>query len=180
MIYFAEENGGVFSYPAAPATAAAPSPAWARLTLGLNKHAPVALEDMILIGSDQGDFWALDRVTGNVNWSVKTGSAFHMAPWAAGDHVYFVNGRGFHAHSREDGRQMWTYELPGQFLVRRPDAVYLYVGRGTVHALDVNTGKLLRTVNFGEGVRFLTNMTDPNFYAVTQNGFVFMVDVGVE
>jgi len=180
MIYFAEENAGVFAYPAVSATSGPPSQSWARLTYGLNKQAPVALDDLILIGTDQGDFWALDRITGNVNWSVMSGSPLLDSPWASGDQVYFTNGRGFHAYAREDGTHAWSYEHPGQFLVRRPDAVYLYVGRGTVHALDVNNGKLLRTVSFGQGVRFLTNMADGNFYAVTQNGFVFMVDLGIQ
>ena len=180
MIYFAEEKASVYAYAADSSASGAPGHAWATLTYGLNKHAPVALEDLVLLGSDEGDFWALDRVTGTVNWSVMSGSPLLDSPWASGDQVYFTNGRGFHCHAREDGQHLWSYERPGQFLVRRTDAVYLYVGRGTVHALDVTNGKLLRTVNFGEGVRFLTNMADGNFYAVTQNGFVFMVDLGIQ
>jgi len=180
MLYFVEENEGVFAYPADSAVFAPPKPSWARLTYGRNTHAPVAFDDVVLLSSDEGDFWALDRITGNVNWSVMSGSPVLSSPWASGDQVYFTNGRGFHAYAREDGKHIFTYERAGQFLVRRPEAVYVYVGHGTVHALGVNDGKLLRTVDFGEGVRFLTNMTDGNFYAVTQSGFVFMVDIGIQ
>jgi outer membrane protein assembly factor BamB len=179
MIYFAEENQGLFAYPADSSGRQAPDPAWARLTHGRNHQGPVVVGDLILIGSDQGDFWALDRVTGGVAWSVMSGAPLLAKPWASGDQVYFVNSRGFHVHAREDGRHLWTYEAGGEFLVRRPDAVYVDAGNGTVHALDVNTGELLRSVEFGEGVTFLSNMMDGMFYAVTADGFVMAVDTGI-
>ena len=183
MIYFAEEKEGVYAYPAASAQRGAPDPSWARLTHGRNLQAPVVHEDVVLVGSDRGDFWVLDRVTGLAHWSVMSGAAMKGRPWLSGDQVYFANERGFHAYSREDGKYLWTYKAGGRFVVRRGEAVYLRQdgpgGDDTIHALDPKTGELLRSVTH-KGVHFLTNMMDDNFYAVTADGVVFKVDVGVE
>jgi len=180
MIYFAEENEGVYAYPAVSAHRGAPEPSWARLTLGRNLHAPVVHDDIVMVGSDAGDFWVLDRVTGIANWSARSGAAIIGRPWASGDQVYFSNERGFHCYSREDGKHLWSYRQPGRFIVRRDEAVYAFFGRDTVHALDPKTGDLLRSATFAEDIRILTNTSDGDFYAVTTDGVVYRVDTGIK
>ncbi|MEN8149638.1 MAG: PQQ-binding-like beta-propeller repeat protein [Planctomycetota bacterium] len=180
MIYFAEENKGVYAYPAASAHLGAPDPSWARLTHGRNLHSPVVHGDLVLVGSDEGDFWALDRVTGVAHWSVMSGCGIVGSPAASGDHVYFSNHRGFHCYSREEGKHLWSYRQPGRFLVKRDEGIYVFFGRDTVHALDPETGELLRSMTFSEDIHFLTNMADDDFYAVTADGIVYKIDAGVK
>jgi outer membrane protein assembly factor BamB len=180
MIYFAEEAGVVYAYPADSSSMAAPGAAWMRVTHGRILHSPVVLEDLLLVGSDEGDFWALNRITGRVEWSVMSGAPIYESPAASGDQVYFSNSRGFHAYDRTEGVHKWTYEMGGRFIVRRPEAVYVEVAQGVVHALDVKTGEKLRKHNFGEGHYFLTNMADGTFFMVTDHGFLFLVDIPLD
>ena len=54
------------------------------------------------------------------------------------------------------------------------------VSREILLYLDPKTGDLLRSMTFSEDMKFLTNMQDANFYAVTPDGIVYKVDQGLE
>jgi len=179
VLYFVTDRGGVFAFPADSATGAAPDPSWMTRTHGRNLHSPVLYGDVLLVGSDQGDLWSLSRVTGTVNWSLKSGEAVIGQPWASGDQVYFSNREGFHAVDATNGNVLWTLPAVAKFIVRRPEAVIVRTRDGVVHALDHETGEVVNSVEFPGGVAFPANMMDDTLYAVTRGGLVFAVDTGI-
>jgi outer membrane protein assembly factor BamB len=191
VIYFATEGRGVFAIPAESAHSGAPDPKWTHGADGRIVAAPVLDRDLLLIGSEKGELWALDRITGATAWVHYSGEPIRRAAWASGDQVYFINSRGFHALDRSNGKELWSVaEItidedavvtePLTFLVRRGDTVYVHSGDGRVYALDGNSGELLRWAQFHEDVRFLTNGVDHILYLVTPTGFLFAVDKQIE
>jgi outer membrane protein assembly factor BamB len=180
ILFVVTQARGVYAYPADSSSSAAPEPTWAKKTHGRNVSAPVLFEDLVLVGSDRGDVTAYDEITGQVVWVHQSGSNVQRSPWGSGDQVYFTDEEGFHALSRDKGVTMWTFAEDADFLVRRPEAVYVSVGSSTVCALSPETGEVLRRVTMPIEAKFSSNMVDSIFYMVTKAGFVLSVDLPQE
>ncbi len=175
FLYAVTDRGGVFAFPAESAAATAPVPAW---SVGVHGGVTVEMaveDDLIFIGTDYGELWALDRVTGATAWVCYAGGRVLRRAWAAGDQVYFVNPQGFHAVSRAEGKQLWAVPVDGEFVVRRGDVVYLRTGDGVVHAVSTVNGEILRSVAFPKTVKFLPNNLDSMVYLVTDKGLLMAV-----
>lgn len=179
ILYFVSEDGSVFAYPADSSVGGTPTPSWMTGTHGRNVSCPTLSDDLLLVGSDAGDLWAFDRVTGETAWVKMSGSPITASPWASGDQVYFRNPEGFFALSRAEGNELWSLKTPCDFLVRRPDAVYVSMGEGLVQALDPQSGEVLRSVRFPRETIFLANQMDGVFYVVSPDGYVFAVDLPI-
>lgn len=177
-LYFVSWNKGVFDVPAVSATEDRPSPSWSRESHGKNLIQPVLGGGMLLVASDQGVLWARDAVTGEVDWEHMAGKSITHAPWISGDQVYYQTGDTFHALDANTGKEKWsvTFKEPVQFIVRRPEAVYVHSKSGKVIALDLTNGSKLRAVHFHRWMRFLANPMDSVFYMVSPDGFLFAVD----
>lgn len=178
-IYFVTETKGVFSYPAESSAAPAPEPSWVRGTHGQNLVSPTIRDDLLLVGDDKGNLWALNRVTGGVDWVQygDGGKPITRSAWISGDQVYFTRGNAFYAVDRDNGKILWSLPMSGDFVVRREEGVYVRTDDGVVHAVDATSGEVMRSVKFGRGTHFPANMDGTTFYMVSANGFVFAVDV---
>ncbi len=175
MLYFATDAQAVFALPARSAVKGTPDAAWSMRTHGRIVGSPVLSEDLVLVGTESGDLWALNRITGEPQWVKYSERTILHAPWVAGDRVFFVNEAGFHALERDTGKDLWSFPGRAAFVVRREKAVVVALEDGTALALDPDSGTVLRRVKFGKGVRFLANSMDGMLYLVTRGGFVFAV-----
>ncbi len=180
VLYVATASGAVFAFPAEPAASSAPEPHWSSMVHGRIEHQPVLDDDLLLVSSERGDLWALDRITGGPVWVNYSGERVLAKAWPAGDQVYFVNEAGYHALSREDGRLLWSYGGPARFLCRRGDTVYPMTSPGQIAAMDTASGDVLRTVEFPEDTIFIGNTTDHIFYFLTPDGLVVAVDKKID
>lgn len=190
-VYFVTEAAGVFALPAATATSGTPEASWTHGADGRIVCAPTLERNLLLVGSEKGELWALDPVTGVTAWVHYGGEPIRDSAWSSGDQAYFINRKGFHALDRENGQELWSVaELaisdtevvsrPLRFLVRREDAVYVTDGTGRVFALDPANGELLRWKQFDRSVKFVTNMASHVLYLMTPTGFLFCVDKGID
>lgn len=176
VLYVATARGAVFAFPAEPASGAAPDPHWSSMVHGRVEYPMVMSEDLLLVSSERGDLWALDRVTGTPVWVHYSGDRALAKAWPGGDQVYFVNEVGYHALSRENGRLLWSYGGLARFLCRRGNTVYPMTSPGLVTAMDTTNGDVLRTVEFPANTIFLANTADHIFYFLTTDGLVVAVD----
>ena len=176
VLYVATSLGEVFAFPASAAAQAAPEPAWSSKVHGQVQHQPVLSDDLLLVGSERGDLWALDRITGSPVWVNYSGEAALAQAWPAGDQVHFVNEAGYHALSRESGQLLWSYNGLARFLCRRGDTIYPMTSPGRVSAIDALTGDTLRTVEFPADTLFFGNSADHIFYFLTPDGLVIAAD----
>lgn len=80
--------------------------------------APIVGGGLVLIGSRDGRFYALDARDGRLAWSVATGGPIRTTAAVAGDRVLFASDD-MHAYAADirSGRLLWTSDkLPGQSL----------------------------------------------------------------
>jgi outer membrane protein assembly factor BamB len=180
ILYLATDRGGVYAFPAEPAVQAAPDPSWSNMVHGRIIHQPVISDDLFLVGSERGDLWALDRITGNAVWVHYSGVSLLASAWPAGDQVYFVNERGFHALAREGGDALWSFEGLARFVCRRGDTVYAVTNPGQAAAFDAKTGEMLRQVTYAPDAVLLSNTADNILYAISRDGLVLAVDKALD
>jgi len=180
VLYVATSLGEVFAFPAAAARFGAQDPTWSAIVHGQVLHQPVLSDDLLLVGSERGDLWGLDRITGNAVWVNYSGEKILASAWPMGDQVYFVNEAGFHAISREGGQLLWSYDGMARFLCRRGGTTYPMTGPGLVCAFDSASGEMLRSAEFPEDTIFLGNTVDHIFYFLTPDGLVVAVDKKIE
>jgi outer membrane protein assembly factor BamB len=176
VLYTATSLGEVFAFPAEPASSGAPEPHWSSLVHGRVLHPMVLDDDILFVGSERGDLWALDRITGSPVWVNYSGEPILAKAWPAGDQVYFVNEAGLHALSRENGQLLWSHDGLARFLCRRGGTVFPMTSPGHVAAVDTTTGDVLRTAEFPPDTIFPANTADHIFYFLTVDGLVVAVD----
>ncbi len=121
---------------------------------------PTVVGDLLLVGSCSGNFYALDKHTGQVRWSYNVHqdgdqTSFHGDPLITKDLVVIGTDIGKQGHiyafDRATGKVRWKYlvttQCKGDFgvasdIVRRGDAIYAVAQGDDLLCLDLATGKL--------------------------------------
>jgi outer membrane protein assembly factor BamB len=120
---------------------------------------PLPLEDLVIVGSGDGNIYAFDAESGEERWRAATGGRVRASP-ALGDSVIFIgstDGR-LYALDLASGAQRWVYDTEGvehnaaEFGFDRKsiqstaavDSTRLYFGSrdGGLYAVDRSTGRL--------------------------------------
>jgi len=151
MIYVAGIDGKVAALPAIPASGFAPaSSSWSVMT-----HAAVSADladdgsSTVFVASEDTKLYAVDRVTGFVQWSAPLGEPLVHAPIAVAGHVFQHAGDTFHAIDAITGEDKWQIgdDLgEGAFVAAGAGgSLYVYDGAGTLHEVDPATGSVYRT-----------------------------------
>lgn len=129
--------------------------AWSFATDAPIRATPLLAGGKIFLGNARGEFYAIDRKTGNPAWKFKTGSAIHSSAMAAGDLVYFSdNEQALYALEEKSGKQRWKFnfgkklDYPWRFDYYYSSPVFhggkIYIGGddGYFYAIDARTGKV--------------------------------------
>ena len=153
------------------------------LTGGVMSH--VKLEgDQVLTSCMDGSLNALDKKTGRINWTRKTGRYCHSSPVVARDLV-LVGSADSHvyAHRLSDGKEVWKFKTEGPVYASAAiagETVCIASGDGKFYALDRTTGKqkwaytmpssntaFAQTHATTDGERFYIGAWDSHVYALT-------------
>lgn len=130
---------------------------------------PVIEGNTIFVGSEDGNFYALNKRTGKEQWRFNTRGRIQSTATVYNGIVFFESGNIFYALDKATGKERWKYN-PGNALwgykidpyddKRSRATVYkgvFYVGSslGAVLALDAETGELKQTISseYGFSVR---------------------------
>ncbi len=83
---------------------------------------PVVAEGSVYVGSEDTSFYSLNALTGELNWSRRTGGKITDPAVVAEGVVYFVSHDGMlYAHDGESGSDLWRLDTsadPGDWVVR--------------------------------------------------------------
>lgn len=112
---------------------------------------PRIYNDLILVGSDSGYFYAMKKKNGRKVWRFRTAGPVNSAPAFAdveeGGRVFFGNDEGtLYALNVRDGKQVWRSELGSEILtapVVKGGRLYVATIEGTVAAVRIEDGHLL-------------------------------------
>lgn len=82
---------------------------WRVATDGPIRSSPAVTDSLVLIGSGDGNLYAISRATGKVRWKFPADGGVNSSPAVAGDAVYFTSLAGtIYAVSITDGRARWS------------------------------------------------------------------------
>ncbi len=128
--------------------------AWTLKTGGPVRSSPVVADGVLVVGSDDGNVYAVDPVTGAERWRFATGGAVQASATIADGRVHIGSKSGFqYALDVRDGRELWRWSNdaanPKQFPITNSTALaygVLFVGvngwspRSNMVGLDPATG----------------------------------------
>ena len=66
-------------------------------------------DDSVIVTADDGSVSSIDRASGEIRWSVATGSAISVGPTIVGNVVLVGSGQSLYAYDLETGSQVFTY-----------------------------------------------------------------------
>lgn len=177
---------------------------WTFHTKGEVVSSPAIVDGVVYVGSNDGNFYAIDQRTGAKKWSLATDARIPSSPAVADGLVYFASYDGnFYAVDAANGKVKWKFGIPGE---RRysathlhgslpvgetmPDpfdvflsssvvwngAVYFGSGDGNVYALDAKTGELKWKFKTGDVVHASPAIADGNLYIGSWDSYFYALD----
>lgn len=125
---------------------------WSFQTNGRIYSSPVVAGNLILFGSADSTFYAVNKKNGNLKWKFKTGGAVHSSPTILGTQVYFGSFDGnLYSLDIQTGRLIWKFQSRGEKMLDIWDyylsspviskgLVYWGCGDGNLYALNAYNG----------------------------------------
>lgn len=182
--------------PAVDSSAADARVMWTFKTGAPVWSSPTLVDDVIYIGSDDKNVYALDAATGGRKWAAQTGGIVRCRPAVAEGTVYFSSDDGFLcAVDSSTGAQKWRFDTGGGDVKRiLPDAVgtawdymqsspavsggVVCVGsaNGNVYAVDAKDGKEKWHFKTGDIVRSSPRVAKGVVYVGSNDGFLYALD----
>jgi outer membrane protein assembly factor BamB len=101
---------------------------------------PIVTEGLLLFGTMEGDFYAIDLQTHQLKWNIHPGGV--LAPPTILNHTaYFTSSSGFlYAVDVNTGQEKWKTKVHARFTVAGNGSLYYSDGE-TVYALDASNGQ---------------------------------------
>lgn len=166
-----------------------PRAAWAFRTSGPINASPIWAEGMVIVGSGDGNLYAVDGASGAERWRFRTGGAVD-GPAAFADGVVFAQSRdgNLYAVNAKTGRERWRLglgaELPFKwgwdYYLSGPavsgSRVFTGSGAGDVLAVDRATGKVEWRFATGGRVRSSPTVFDGSVYVGSFDGYLYALD----
>lgn len=161
---------------------------WKFNTGGKVFASPVVAGKLLLLGSENGKLYALNKDSGKERWQFATTGPVHSSVAVDGDKVFFLSADGmFYAVQLSDGKLLWQFKTGGEqffdawdYLLSSP-AVYegvVYFGSGDSHvyALDAASGALRWKYKTGKIVHASPTVTEEGVYIGSFDGYFYALD----
>ena len=130
----------------------------------------------LLAGGGDGRFYAFDRSSGEILWTLGYGGRFNCHPVAVNGRVYAGNDDGnLLAVEEATGKLLWRYRTKGAVrgpVAVRNDTVYFGSGDGYLYAVSSADGRLLWRKRTGAGVEAVA-LVDNALLVASLDNFVY-------
>jgi len=153
------------------------------------RSTPVIASGLVLVGSGDGNLYALDAETGREAWKLTTGGPVDSSPAVARCTVFFASrDRKVYAADVRSGRLKWTFstgeELPFpwgyEHFISSPVAdgrsVFIGAGDGILYCLSAEDGGIRWQVRTGGRIRSSPALSGGTVYVGSMDGFLYAVD----
>jgi hypothetical protein len=173
---------------------------WRKQTGGAVRSSPTIAGSVVVVGSSDGNLYALDANTGHEKWKFTADSAVASSASVSGGLVFFSSYKGiFYAVTFHDGKLAWkaqfgpdaprAYEneigehsatFDGDFLLSSAcvlnDTVVVGGGDGLVYAFNVRSGSARWTFRTGGRVRSSPAISNGVVYVGSYDGSLYAID----
>jgi outer membrane protein assembly factor BamB len=117
-------------------------------------RAPPAVHDgRVYVGDVSGTFHCVDAAKGTKIWTFNSKGEISAGASFAGDNILFGSGDELLYCLSKEGKQVWTFRLPGGPVMASPaivkDKTFLSGCDSTLHVIDINTGKETASLELG-------------------------------
>lgn len=165
---------------------------WRFKTAGKIRSSPVYAAGIVLVGSEDGNLYAVDAKNGNKIWKVFTGGDLSSSPAVANDVVFVLGGDGrLWALELATGKLKWVFE-PGKDIPLRGDprawdyflssptiddgVLFFGSGDGHIYAVDQTTGAVKWKYLTGARVRTTPAVSGGTVFAGSFDGAMYALD----
>jgi outer membrane protein assembly factor BamB len=162
---------------------------WTFRTRGPVRGSPVVSGDTVLVGSADGNLYALEFSSGRERWHTALGGSVQSAPAVSAGVVFVTNRQnGVAALELSTGKVRWRFQtgpdLPSpwgwDFWLSSPAVaagkVYVGSGDGNVYALDASTGRQQWKAPTGGRVRSSPAVVDGTVYVGSMDGRLYALE----
>lgn len=179
-------------YPAAPADGRGVIE-WRFRTAGPVRASVLVDSTLIYVGSGDGEFYAIDRQTGEERWRYQAGNPIQSSAALLGDLVYFGDrANTFYALERHTGRERWRVQTGGDrpfewgqegwdYFTSSPviasGLIVIGSGDGNVYALDADSGNERWRLETGGRVRATPAVAGGVVSVGSADGVLYAVDL---
>jgi eukaryotic-like serine/threonine-protein kinase len=168
-----------------------PKAVWTFATAGPVHGSPIWVDGMVVVGSGDGNLYAIDGASGTVRWKFTTrGAVDGPAAYASGNLVFESRDGNLYAVDSRGGRQRWKIALGADlpfkwgwdFFVSGPAAdtagsrVYVGSGNGEVLAVDAATGNVAWRYRTEGRVRSSPTVDGGVVYVGSSDGHLYALD----
>jgi outer membrane protein assembly factor BamB len=174
---------------------------WRAQTSGAVRSSPIVVDNMVLVGSCDGNFYDFDAATGKERWHFSASSAISSSAAVSDGQVFFSDyGGSFYAVSLSDGELVWKTrfgkDLPlswesdsgphpdrfnGDFLLSSAavanDTVVVGAGDGNVYAFVASSGHEKWRFQTGGRVRSSPAIDGHSVYIGSFDGTIYSLDL---
>jgi len=166
-----------------------PGVKWRFKTQGTVRAQPIVSGSLILVGSSDGNLYALDKRDGSMKWKVPTGGPITGAVAIHESSVYFVSDDHYvYAADLATGSIKWKYKMNGlrhaywewDYYTAAPIAegnvVWVGSGDGFLYALESKTGKFKWKFETTGRIRATPAITEQVVYLPSNDGMVYAIN----
>jgi len=153
---------------------------WSYKTSGNYLSPSVVLNDVVYVGSDDNNVYAISTKNGKLLWKYATLDGIHSSPAVSNDVVYVgSDDNNVYAISTKNGELLWEY-VTGDNVRSSPtifnDVIYVGSDDNNVHAFSKKNGDLKWSYNLGNDIRPSTAASNGIVYAGSRDGNLYALD----
>ena len=163
--------------------------AWKFPTAGPVRSSPTVSEGRVLVGSGDGDLYALDEKTGREIWRFSTGGPVDSSPAVSGETAFFASrDRNLYAVDARSGKEKWRFAMGVdapfswgyEWIISSPAVdgrrVLAAGGDGVLSCLSAESGALLWRFRTGGRLRASPAVAGQIVYQGSTDGVLYALD----
>jgi outer membrane protein assembly factor BamB len=157
LLYAASNDGSVACLQPRPALGAAPAkPNWIFKAKGPNTADLAVSGKYLFVSSEDTSLYALNRLTGGIEWKFYAGVPLKKTVQIKDDSVYLKTDRSFYCLDITNGNEKWTFDKGAMLAAVVNDVAYVWTQDHNIALLDKASGKILKEVP-GAGTCIIPN-----------------------
>lgn len=137
------------------------------------RKTPAGRGGMLLVGAQTGFIFAVNDISGDVDWQYCAGDGVIDPIGLTEEHCYATTYSGkFYCVELKTGDEVWHTERVRQFIAASAARIYILDLYGNLVALDKATGQRLDSIALDLGTRAIFNVESDRIYLVAPDGLV--------
>lgn len=141
---------------------------------------PLVVDEKIYLGTSDGRFFCLDKISGKVMWFFKTDDIIKSFPAYADGSLFFGSAGGnFYSLDKDSGKEVWRYKTKSAIFSSpaiKKESVFFGCLDGSLYALNKVNGDLLWKFETSGKIFSSPAVDDSTVFIGSNDGYLYAVD----